>query len=124
MISVKFKEQYSDSWSVKEYFYEDYEGVEIGDIVLVDTINGIALAKVSQISLFNDTDFKLRKVIKIIITQKEENEKREEELKRQARLKEIKDEIKRAEFNKRLESLGLTDLVKEIKDFPLEELIN
>ena len=124
MISVKFKEQYSDSWSVKEYFYEDYEGVEIGDIVLVDTINGIALAKVSQIDLFNDTDFKLRKVIKIIITQKEENEKREEELKRQARLKEIKDEIKRAEFNKRLESLGLTDLVKEIKDFPLEELIN
>ena len=124
MISVKFKEKYSDSWSTKEYFYEDYEGVEVGDIVLVDTINGIALAKVSQISLFNDTDFKLRKVIKIIITQKEENEKKEEELKRQTRLKEIKDEIKRAEFNKRLESLGLTDLVKEIKDFPLEELIN
>ena len=124
MISVKFKEQYSDSWSIKEYFYEDYEGVEVGDIVLVDTVNGIALAKVSQIDLFNDTDFKLRKVIKVIITQKEENEKKEKELKRQARLKEIKDEIKRAEFNKRLESLGLTDLVKEIKDFSLEELIN
>lgn len=124
MISVRFKEQYNNNWSTKEYFYEDYEGVEIGDIVLVDTINGIALAKVSQISLLNDTDLKLRKVIKIIISQKEENEKREEELKRQARLKEIKDEIKRAEFNKRLESLGLTDLVKEIKDFSLEELIN
>ena len=124
MISVKFKEQFSDSWSIKEYFYEDYEGVEVGDIVLVDTVNGIALAKVSQIDLFNDTDFKLRKVIKVIITQKEENEKKEKELKRQARLKEIKDEIKRAEFNKRLESLGLTDLVKEIKDFSLEELIN
>ena len=124
MISVKLKEQYSDSWSIKEYFYEDYEGVEVGDIVLVDTVNGIALAKVSQTDLFNDTDFKLRKVIKVIITQKEENEKKEKELKRQARLKEIKNEIKRAEFNKRLESLGLTDLVNEIKDFSLEELIN
>lgn len=66
MIKVQFKLSFENNYSVKEYTYNDYEGVQVGDVVLADTTFGIALAKVTEIDVIDNCSD--TKQIKSIIT--------------------------------------------------------
>ena len=76
MISVVFKNGYNNSFGGKEYTYKDYENAEVGDIVAVNTCNGLGVAQVTRINIFSfeiDED-KLKTVEKIIKSAKEQAE--------------------------------------------------
>ena len=70
MVKVQFKNCYSNKYEGKNYAYQDYEDAAVGDIVVVNTINGYAVAKVVEVNAFDfDRDEStLSTIAKIIIT--------------------------------------------------------
>lgn len=115
MVKVRFKNSYDCGCSTKEYLYQDYEGAEIGDIVAVNTSNGLAIAKVTQIDVidFNYDINKIKTVVKVIISKKELEEKQKQEYEKRLKIMQFLDEAKRKTF---IEQLSTYTEDKETKD--------
>lgn len=69
MIKVIFKMEKSLSYGAQEFTYADYKGAEVGDIVVVNTRYGYAIAKVVELNVedlrFDETNLAtVEKVIK------------------------------------------------------------
>lgn len=115
MVKVRFKNSYDCGCSAKEYLYQDYEGAEVGDIVAVNTSNGLAIAKVTQIDVIDfDYDIsKIKTVVKVIISKKELEEKQKQEYEKRLKIMQFLDEAKRKTF---IEQLSTYTEDKETKD--------
>lgn len=98
MIKVVFKDAYNDVYKTQEYTYQDYEGAAVGDIVVVNTRNGYAIAKITQVDVedYNYDVAKLSKVVKIIVSQKEIEEARQAEIKRKQEIEAITAKLRKA----------------------------
>jgi hypothetical protein len=107
MIKVIFKEDREDEFNGLEYTYKDYEGVQVGDIVAVDTRYGYAIAKVTQINVI-DTNFinEQLKEVKVVVQSVEEM-KRELE--------------KKQKYNELVQKIRKDRLIAEIKNLLSEE---
>ena len=107
MIKVIFKEDWKDEFNGLEYTYKDYEGVQVGDIVAVDTKYGYAIAKVTQINVI-DTNFinEQLKEVKVVVQSVEEM-KRELE--------------KKQKYNELVQKIRKDKLIAEIKNLLSEE---
>lgn len=129
MIKVQFKSNYQDSYGGNEYTYNNFDGIEVGDIAVVNTNSGFALARVSQVDITDlryDEDM-LKNVECIVKTNKQIEKEREEAAKMQAQLqlivrnahkKSLLDQLKLVtseEDYKVLEQLDYEKLVKVAK---------
>lgn len=97
MIKVQFKDNYENEYKGKEYTYNNYDNAAVGDIVVVNTCKGFAIAKVSQIDII-DYDInpnRLASVEKVIVTQKQIEEKEKEEYNKQLKISEFLEKAKR-----------------------------
>lgn len=127
MIKVVFKSQYGDSYKEQEYTYKDYEGAAVGDIVVVNTRNGYAIAKITQVDTqdCNYTEKGLSSIVKTIISQKEILEKEKAELKRKQEIETITAKLRKAylveELGKGLDNAEKLDLIK-MSNEDLEEI--
>lgn len=125
MIKVQFKNNYENIYSGKEYTYKDYEGAEVGDIVVVNTNCGYAIARVSQVNVINyDINIDMLSTVeKIIITQKEIEERAKVKYERIKQLKEIAKAARRKALIDNLTDYISTEELSKIKDLTEEELI-
>lgn len=74
MIKVKFLDKYNKPED-NEFFYQEYENVEIGDIVAAETRYGYGLAVVSAIDQESEFTGIVKKVKTIVESNKEKREK-------------------------------------------------
>lgn len=127
MIKVQFKNNYEDIYAGKEYTYKDFDGVEVGDIVVVNTNNGFALARISQVNVedYTTNPDRLASIQTIVLTQKEIDEKEKKEYekqlavarfleatKRQSLLDYLEDFTNKEEDKKLFETLTISELEK------------
>jgi hypothetical protein len=50
-VKVQFKDAYANKFGDKEYTFGTYKKLEVDDIVVVDTVNGVALGKISDVDV-------------------------------------------------------------------------
>lgn len=125
MVNVVFKNAYNDCYGTKCYTYKDFEGVEVGDIVAVNTTNGLAIAKVVQTDILSlDCDISnLKTIEKIIKTQKDIQEQQEKERQKQLKLIEIVENARRTALLNELKALNRnTKYINVLDDLSTEEL--
>jgi len=125
MVKVQFKNTYENIYNGREYYYKDFDGVEIGDIVVVNTRSGYAIARVSDINCTNfvgDTD-RLATIEKIVITKKELDEKEQLEKEKQIRINNFVNEAKRKALLGHLSDFTTDEnFLKELASLSLVEL--
>ena len=111
MVKVQFKNCYSNKYEGKNYVYQDYENAAVGDIVVVNTINGYAVAKVVEVNAFDfDRDEStLSTVAKIVITEKELMEKKKAEYERRLEMKNFVKSARKATLLNELKALKTDD---------------
>lgn len=98
MLKVQFKNNYENIYSGKEYTYKDYENAAIGDIVVVNTSYGYAIARVSKVNVL-DCDYdtnKLKSVVKVIVTQQEIEREKEAKARKQAEIEAVTAKLRKA----------------------------
>ena len=119
MIKVIFKKDFGN-FEGREYTYKDFKGVEVGDIVAVDTTYGFAIAKVTQIDIV-DTDFieeQLKEVKAIVQSQKEIKAEQEKKQK----YNEIIARVRKDKLIAEIATLVTEDELKLIKNMTYEDL--
>ena len=121
MVRVVFKLNKQSGYDGVQFTYADYEGVSVGDIVVVNTRYGYAIAKVTDINYYDETfDTGSLATIKCIVEGKAE---REAEKARKDRIVELVKEVKRNQIAKTISSLGLGSESEElIKSMNEDEL--
>lgn len=130
MIKVQFKNCYSNKYEGKSYAYQDYEDAAVGDIVVVNTINGYAIAKVIEINVTNYyTDLKqLSTVEKVIITDKEIKQKEKEAYEKKVKINDFIQRAKRTNLMNKLTEIAETneerELLKSLDEDILERMVN
>ena len=96
MIKVRFKNQYRNEYDSKEYTYASAD-VAVGDIVVVDTVNGYAIAQVSKIGILdmNYKEDELKRVVSVVKTNAQIVAERIQQYRLENRLNRIAKEVKR-----------------------------
>lgn len=96
MIKVRFKNQYRNEYDSKEYTYASAD-VAVGDIVVVDTVNGYAIAQVSKIGILdmNYREDELKRVVSVVKTNAQIVAERIQQYRLENRLNRIAKEVKR-----------------------------
>ena len=96
MIKVRFKNQYRNEYDSKEYTYASAD-VAVGDIVVVDTVNGYAIAQVSKIGILdmNYREDELKKVVSVVKTNAQIVAERIQQYRLENRLNRIEKKVKR-----------------------------
>lgn len=114
MIKVQFKNNYQDTYGGNEYTYNNFAGVEVGDIVVVNTNSGFAIAKVSQVDITDlryDEDM-LKDVECIVKTNKQIEKEKEEAIKMHTQLQSI---VRNAHRKSLLDQLKLVTSEEDYK---------
>lgn len=127
MIKVQFKNNYENVYSGREYLYNDYDNAEVGDIVVVNTCQGYAIARVSTINVaLSDINIDLNRiqtVEKVIITKKELDLRAKLKYEKQVKMNEFAAEAKRKMLLGYLSGFTTNeDLLKEIASWSTAEL--
>lgn len=125
MINVVFKNSYNNSYGNKEYIYQDYENVQVGDIVAVNTVNGLSVAKVSRINVENyDFDIdKIKSVAKVIKTKEEIEAEEVARLEKQRKMNEFVRDAKKVVLLNELRALNSSSDARKLLDsLNLDEL--
>lgn len=132
MIKVQFKNNYENMYSGKGFLYKDYPNAEVGDIVVANTVGGYAIARVSEINVYDATfDLnRLQTIEKVVITKKEQEEREKiayekkvkmakfvEEARRKAALQYLTSLTTDAEFLKDLSAMSTSELEVLMKFF-------
>ena len=119
IIKVKFKKNYEDVYDGNSYTYKNFLDVSEGDIVAVETKNGLSLAKVVEVDAKDDYIGELKKTVSIVKTSKQiENEKNNQLLKE----KQIKKAIRKIKEKKIRDNLLLNMDTSFLEDLTEEEL--
>ena len=128
MVKVQFKNNYENVYGGKEYTYNDYKNAAVGDIVVVNTQSGYAIAKVSQIDI---TDYKINPdklafVEKVIVTQKELDEKEKADYEKHLKIARCLENAKRKAVIEQLsnyaEDQETKDLLAKLTNSELESI--
>lgn len=119
IIKVKFKKNYEDVYDGNSYTYKNFLDVSEGDIVAVETKNGLSLAKVVEVDAKDDYIGELKKTVSIVKTSKQiENEKNNQLLKE----KQIRKAIRKIKEKKIRDNLLLNMDTSFLEDLTEEEL--
>ena len=124
MISVVFKNGYNNSFGGKEYTYKDYENAEVGDIVAVNTCNGLGVAQVTRINIFSfeiDED-KLKTVEKIIKSAKEQAEEVKTKYEKEMQMRAFVKTARKVTLLNELRAVGGATQYAFLDSLTLEEL--
>ena len=126
-IKVVFKLNKNEGYDNTKFVYTGYDGVEVNDIVVVNTRYGYAIAKVTDVDVQDEVFFdetKLATVEKIIESAEMQ---RKEQAKKDA-YNQLVQKIKRTQMEKVLLSLGLDseeqNLIKGMTDIELKTFYN
>ena len=126
-IKVVFKLNKNEGYDSMKFVYAGYEGVEVNDIVVVNTRYGYAIAKVTDVDVQDEVFFdetKLATVEKVI----ESAEKQRQEQAKKDAYNQLVQKIKRTQMEKALLALGLEskeqDLIKAMTDIELKTFYN
>lgn len=126
MINVVFKNGYNNTFGGKEYVYKDYDNAEVGDIVAVNTCNGLAIAKVTKTDIFSfeiDED-NLKTVEKVVKSAKEQAEEFKAKYEKTQKIKAFIKDAKRQLILKELKELGKSTEADFLDTLSLEDLEN
>lgn len=119
IIKVKFKKNYEDVYDGNSYTYKNFLDVSEGDIIAVETKNGLSLAKVVEVDAKDDYIGELKKTVSIVKTSKQiENEKNSQLLKE----KQIRKAIRKIKEKKIRDNLLLNMDTSFLEDLTEEEL--
>ena len=122
MIRVVFKLNKQNGFDNTSFVYADYEGISIGDIVVVNTRYGYAVAQVVEIGCYDETyDSSSLATVKCIIEGKAERDAIQA---RKDKLNALVKEVKRNQVAKAIGALGLgtesEDLIKSMSEDELK----
>ena len=122
MIRVVFKLNKQVGYDKMSFVYADYEGVSVGDIVVVNTRYGYAIAQVVEIGCYDETyDSESLATVKCIVEGKAERDAIQA---RKDKLNALVKEVKRNQVTKAIGALGLgvesEDLIKSMTDNELK----
>ena len=126
MIKVVFKLNKQNDYDTTPFTYADYSGIEINDIVVVETRYGYAIAKVVEVNV-NDNRFNEENLanVKIIIESAAEQREKQDRIRRQ------KDLITRIHRGKILDMLSKmsfeeedTNIINTMTDNELDQFYN
>lgn len=125
-IKVVFKLNKNEGYDSMKFVYAGYEGVEVNDIVVVNTRYGYAIAKVTDVDIVDDKyDETNLATVKRVIESAEIQ--RQEQAKKDA-YNQLVQKIKRTQMEKALLALGLEnkeqDLIKAMTDIELKTFYN
>lgn len=125
MIKVRFKNQYRNEYDSKEYTYASAD-VAVGDIVVVDTVNGYAIAQVSKIGILdmNYREDELKKVVSVVKTNAQIVAERIQQYRLENRLNRIAKEVKRQKVLDSLREKVSTVDANFLEDLDYETLLN
>ena len=125
MIKVRFKNQYRNEYDSKEYTYASAD-VAVGDIVVVDTVNGYAIAQVSKIGILdmNYKEDELKRVVSVVKTNAQIVAERMQQYRLENRLNRIAKEVKRQKVLDTLrEKVSIVD-ANFLENLDYETLLN
>lgn len=121
MIKVVFKIDRKNAYGEQEFTYADYNNADIGDIVVVNTRYGFAIAKVTAVGIY-DERFDENNLATIVTTICTAEQIREEEARKKF-YETFKKRIKRNNLLKKISSIGLDstdyELVQKMSDAEL-----
>lgn len=123
-IKVNFKKSYDNDFDDRSYTYENELEAEEGDIVVVETSKGLAIAKVAEVNVENDYNGELKKTVVIAKTA---TEIKEEEKARKLKEKRIRKAIRAVKEKKIADNLLLTmdtEFLKDLSDDELDKIYN
>lgn len=121
MIGVVFKKEKQEGFYKDQIFtYKDYENAEIGDIVVVDTRYGYAVAMVAALNVQDDrfTEDKLKSVVCVVESKKD----RDAKIAKENSIKQLAIAIKREKILNELKSFNLIKDVSLIEEMSYEDL--
>ena len=125
MIKVQFKNAFENFYAGKHYTYKAYDNAEVGDIVVANTRTGYAIAQVVEVNV-TDSEIDIEKIAtieKVIITNKERQEKIRQEKEKKERLERLLQKTKKECLLEYLNGFIVTsDLLEELKQLSTEEL--
>lgn len=123
MIKVVFKKNKEIGFDNLEFVYANYEGINVDDIVVVNTRYGYGIAKVTAIDV-NDERFKEDELatVKCIIEGKAEREAKET---RKKIIEGLIKQVKRNKIMNEIKELGVEndEIIKDMKDDELKEFL-
>jgi len=127
MITVNFKDNYSNMYGSKDYIYNDFEGIEVGDIAVVNTAQGFAIARVSRINVeassVNVDIAKIQNVEKIIKTKKQIDIEEKAAYEKKVKMQQFANEAKRKSLLGFISGFSAdAELLKEIASWSTKEL--
>lgn len=122
MIRVVFKSNKQNGFDYTSFVYADYEGISVGDIVVVNTRYGYAVAKVVEVGCYDETYANgSLATVKCIIEGKAERDAIQA---RKDKLNALVKEVKRNQVAKAIGALGLgaesEDLIKSMSEDELK----
>lgn len=109
LISVVFKKHMAVGFDTQEFIYRTNMDLEIGDVVLVETRYGLAIAKVAKINLDENPNYSgdMKQVLQVLIKEKDRLAKLEQERIRKEQIDRLKAKIRRNRIK---------DIVREVVD--------
>lgn len=105
MIRVIFKVEKKNEYGTQEFTYKDYENAEVGDIVVVNTRYGYAIAKVTAVNIY-DSRFNENNLASVVQTIYTAADARAEQAKKDA-YNVLVAKVKREALLKGLKTIGL-----------------
>lgn len=125
MIKVRFKaDAHAPLYDSKEFVYEDYENAGVGDIVVVNTRYGFAIAKVSAVNVIEEEyiDKKLQTVKTVLVSEAERLRQLVEKQKKEKELQILANKVAKVNLLEQLGKLLSVEDIAKIKDLSYEEL--
>ena len=125
MIKVQFKNTYNNTYEGKEYTYQNKLGVAKGDIVVVNTANGFAIAKVSQVDVedFTIDESKLKTIHSIVKTNYEIELEAKVAIEKRRKMRALAEKIKKEQLISALSlCAGSTEDVAFLRTLDVSEL--
>lgn len=121
MIKVVFKKEKEKGFGETEFTYKDYLNAEVGDIVVVDTRYGYAIAMITAINIRDDRflENNLKEVVCTIETKKE----RDEKIAKEKMIQQLAIDIKKENILKELRNIIPLEHIELIETMKYDELV-
>lgn len=124
IIKVKFKKNYEDVYEGNSYTYKNFLDVSEGDIVAVETKNGLSLAKVVEIDVEDDYAGELKNTVSIVKTSKQIKEDKDNELLKEKKIRKAIRKIKEKKIRDNLLLSMDTNFLEDLTEEELDRIYN
>ena len=123
MIKVVFKDRYGE-YENTEYTYKNFEGIAVGDEVVVNTRYGLALAKVTQVDV-TDVNFREDRLKEVHMIVYSAEQKKKEEIaayEKAEKRRQIAREARKGMVLSQLKGFLTNEIYQEIEKMTLDEI--